>query len=169
MDFGGWLKEFLSLVEFAYNNNYQSSIQMVSYGALYGRRCYTRVYWKKLGEAKILDLDLIRETKDNVKFIRVKLKKASDRKKFYSDLKRKDVEFDVGDKVFIMVLSWNKVLRFGYEGMLSPYFVGPFEILKKVGPVVYYLLLPQDMDEIQFISCFNAQEVPFRPFSYYVP
>ncbi|XP_057990560.1 uncharacterized protein LOC110663341 [Hevea brasiliensis] len=107
---GSWEKYFL-LVEFAYNNSYQASIKMVPYEALYGRKCRTLLCWTELGEDKIVGPNLVRQTEEKVKLIRDNLKVAADRQKSYADLKRKDIEYKVADKVFLKVLLWKKVLR----------------------------------------------------------
>ena len=77
--------------------------------------------------------------------IRKRLKAASDRQKSYADLKRKDIEYEVGDKVFLKVSPWRKILRFGKKGKLSPRFIGPYEVLERIGPVVYRLALPPEL------------------------
>ncbi|KAL0552056.1 hypothetical protein IC582_011149 [Cucumis melo] len=64
------------------------------------------------------------------------------RQKSYADVQRKDLEFDVGDMVFLKVAPIKGVLRFEKKGKLSPRFVGPFEILERIGPVAYRLALP---------------------------
>ncbi|KAA3453458.1 reverse transcriptase [Gossypium australe] len=119
LDFIGSWEEFLPLAEFAYNNSYQASVQMAPYEALYGRKCRTPTCWTELGEHQLLGLELVTKTEDKVKLIRARLKEASDRQKSYTDLKRKDIEFAVGDKVFLKVSPWKKVLRFGQKGKLS--------------------------------------------------
>ena len=91
---------------------------------------------------------MVQETEDKVRVIRSRLKEASDRQKSYADLKRKDIEFSVGDKVFLKVSPWKKVLRFGKKGKLSPRFIGPHEILECVGPVAYRLALPSELEKI---------------------
>ncbi len=63
-------------------------------------------------------------------------------------MKRKDIEYEVGDKVFLKVSPWNKVLRFGKKGKLSPGFIGPYKIIERVGPVAYRLALPLGLDKI---------------------
>ena len=80
--------------------------------------------------------------------IRECLKAASDRKKSYSDLKWKEIEFQVGDKVFLKVSPWKKVLRFGRKGKLSPRFIGPYEITERIGLVAYRLALPLELEKI---------------------
>jgi len=151
LEFQGSWERYLPLVEFAYNNSYQTSLKMAPYEALYGRKCRTPLYWTELKENQIYGVDLIKETEEKVKIIRDCLKAASDRQKSYADLKRKDIEFQVGDKVFLKVTPWKKVLRFGRKGKLSPRFVGPFgpyEVIEKVGPVAYRLALPPELEKI---------------------
>ena len=121
---------------------------MAPYEALYGRKCRTPLYWTELKENQIYGVDLIKETEEKVKIIRDCLKAASDRQKSYADLKRKDIEFQVGDKVFLKVSPWKKVLRFGRKGKLSPRFIGPYEVIEKVGPVAYRLALPPELEKI---------------------
>ncbi|TYG79526.1 hypothetical protein ES288_D02G145300v1 [Gossypium darwinii] len=79
LEFEGNWERYLPLIEFAYNNNYQSSIKMTSYEALYGRKCRTLLYWTELSEKKIHGVDLIWETEEKVKLIRDNLKVTSDR------------------------------------------------------------------------------------------
>ncbi|KAG8481067.1 hypothetical protein CXB51_025811 [Gossypium anomalum] len=83
--------------EFAYNNSYQVSIRMAPYEALYGRKCRTPSCWTELAERQVLGPELVADTEDKVKVIRDRLKEASDRKKSYADLKRKEIEYSVGD------------------------------------------------------------------------
>ena len=148
IEFEGSWEKYIRLVEFAYNNSYQSSIQMAPFEALYGRRCRTPLCWSELSEGKIIGPDLIRDTEDKVRIIKDRLKAASDRQKSYADLKRRDIEYAVGDKVFLKVSPWKKVLRFGRKGKLSPKFIGPYEIIERVGLLAYRLALPPDLDRI---------------------
>ncbi len=76
---------------------------MAPYEALYGRKCRTPFYWTKLGEDKIVGPDLVKQTKEKVKMIRTNLKAVSNRQKSYADLKRKNIEYEVGDKMFLKV------------------------------------------------------------------
>ncbi|KAA3460471.1 reverse transcriptase [Gossypium australe] len=103
IDFRGSWEDFLPLAEFAYNNNYQSSIQMAPYEALYGHRCRTPTCWTELGERQLL------------------------------------------------VSPWKRVLRFGRKGKLSPRFIGPYRVLKRVGPVAYQLELPTELSQMHNI------------------
>ena len=69
--------------------------------------------------------------------IRKRLKAASDRQESYANLKRRDIEYEVGDKVFLKVSPWRKILLFGHKGKLSPRFIGTYEVLERIGPVAY--------------------------------
>ncbi|KAA3487666.1 reverse transcriptase [Gossypium australe] len=80
--------------------------------------------------------------------IRDSLKAASDRQKSYADWKRKDIEFDIGDKMFLKLSPRKNVLQFGCKGKLSPRFIGPYEIIERVGPVAYKLLFPSELEKI---------------------
>ncbi|KAG8483025.1 hypothetical protein CXB51_021866 [Gossypium anomalum] len=122
--FEGLWEQYLPLIEFAYNNSFQSSIKVAPYEALYGRKCRTPLHWTELRENKIHKIDLIKEIEQKVKVIRDSLKTASNHQKSHADLKRKDIEFEVGDKVFLKVSLWKKVLRISKKGKLSPRFIG---------------------------------------------
>ena len=55
----------------------------------------------------------------------------------------------MGDKVFLKVSPWRKILRFGKKSKLSPRFIGPYEILERIGPVAYRLALPPELTKLQ--------------------
>ncbi|GKE20557.1 hypothetical protein Tco_1432069 [Tanacetum coccineum] len=73
---------------------------------------------------------------------------ARDRQKSYADLKRKPMEFQVGDKVMLKVSPWKGVVCFGKRRKLNPRYVGPFKVLEKVGSVTYKLELPQELSRV---------------------
>ncbi|KAJ8748557.1 hypothetical protein K2173_003458 [Erythroxylum novogranatense] len=125
--------------------NYQTSIDMTPYEALYGRKCRTPVCWTELSENKMIGPKIVKDTEEKIQIIQQRLKAASDRQKSYADLKRKDIEYQLGDKVFLKVSPWKHILRFGKKGKLSLRFIGPYEILKRVGPVAYQLALPEEL------------------------
>ena len=121
---------------------------MVPYKALYRRKFITPLCWIELSEKKIIGPDLIQETEEKVKMIRERLKVAIDRQKSYADMKRKDVRYEIGEKVFLKVSPWKKVMRVGRKGKLSPRFIGPYEVIEKVGPMAYRLALPPKLETI---------------------
>ncbi|KAK8570645.1 hypothetical protein V6N13_103049 [Hibiscus sabdariffa] len=148
IDFRGSWEDHLPLVEFAYNNSFQSSIQMAPYEALYGRRCRTPLGWMGLSERRFLGPEVVQQTEDTVRVIRDRLKAAFDRQKAYADLKRKQIEFSVGDQVFLKVSPWKKVLRSGQKGKLSPRFIGPYRVVDRIGSIAYRLELPPELQLI---------------------
>ena len=104
-------------------------------------------------------LDRVKREEDNwprfdsrnrgkVKVIRERLKVATNRKKSYVDIRRKDIQYEIGKKVFLKVSPWKKVIRFGKKGKLSPRFIGPYEVIEQVGPVAYRLALPSELERI---------------------
>ena len=116
---GSWDRH-IALVEFVYNNSFQSSIGMAPYEALYGRKCRTPLCWTELNEKKVIGPDLIQETEEKVKMIRERLKVATDRQKSYADMKRKDIRYEIGEKVFLKVSPWKKVMRFWEKWQVEP-------------------------------------------------
>nr|GEV41313.1 putative reverse transcriptase domain-containing protein [Tanacetum cinerariifolium] len=148
IDFGkGWVKHF-PLVEFSYNNSYHASIKAEPYEVLYGRKCRSHVCWAEVGEAQLTGPELTQETMKRIVLIKRRIQAAQDRQKSYADLKRKLVEFKVGDKVMLKVSPWKGVVRFGEQGKLNPRYVGPFKILAKVRKVAYRLELPQELSRV---------------------
>ena len=83
------------------------------------------MFWTELHEHKIIGPDLVKDTEEKVHIIQQRLKASSDRQRSYANLKRNDIEYEVGDKVFLKVSPWKKILRFGRKGKLSPRFIGP--------------------------------------------
>ena len=155
LDFPRSWDMYISLMEFAYNNSFQSSIGMTPYEALYGRKCRTPACWTDPNEHKVIGPDIVKGIKEKVRIIQQRLKAASDRQKSYADLKRKDIEYEVEDRVFLKVSPWRKILRFGKKGNLSPRFFGPYEILERIGPVAYCLALPPKL--VNYIMCSMSQ------------
>ena len=85
---------------------------------------------------------------DKVKVRRDRLKISQDRPKSYANNRRRDLEFEVGDMVFLRISPWKGVLRFGKHGKLSPRYIGPYRIVERIGEVAYQLELPSDLDRI---------------------
>ncbi|GJY05026.1 putative reverse transcriptase domain-containing protein [Tanacetum coccineum] len=148
LDFGGSWDVHLPLVEFSYNNSYHASVRCAPFEALYGRKCRSPIMWAEVGEGQLIGPELVQETTKKISQIKDRLKAARDRQKSYADKRRKPLEFSVGDYVLLKVSPWKGVVRFGKKGKLAPRFVGPFEIIKKVGPVAYRLDLPEELNGV---------------------
>lgn len=138
----------LPLVEFAYNNSYQATIKMAPYEALYGRKCRLPLYWDEDGKRKILGAELVQTTIEIVDRIRARMKDAQDKRKAYADKRKTDMQFQVGDKVFLNIFLTRDVVRFGKRGKLRPRFIRPFEILEKISEVAYKLALSSDLSHV---------------------
>ena len=136
---------------------------MALYEALYGRPCTSPLCWTEVGESSIIGPDLIRDTSEKVSLIRQRLLTAQSRQKSYADVRRRPLEFEVGDHVFLKVMPKRGVVRFGKRGKLSPRFIGPFEILERVGTVAYRLALPPSMSGVhEGVSRLHAPKVYSR-------
>ncbi|XXG73021.1 hypothetical protein AAC387_Pa07g2003 [Persea americana] len=149
LDFKTQWDESLPLCEFAYNNSYHLSIGMAPFEALYGRRCRTPMCWEEVGERNFHGPTLIGETNEKVKLIHERLKVARSRQKSYADVRRKDLQFQVGDKVFLKVSPMRGTSRFGQKGKLSSRFIGLYEILSRIGEVAYRLALSPKLSGVQ--------------------
>nr|GFB86727.1 retrotransposon protein, putative, Ty3-gypsy subclass [Tanacetum cinerariifolium] len=90
------------------------------------------VGWSEVGDSQLTGPELIRETNEKIAQIKNRLLTARSRQKSYADVRRRPLEFNVGDKVMLKVLPWKGVIRFGKRGKLSPRFIGPFRILERI-------------------------------------
>ncbi|TYK21774.1 pol protein [Cucumis melo var. makuwa] len=148
LEFPGSWDSHLHLMEFAYNNSFQAIIDMAPFEALYDKCCRSPVCWGEVGEQRLMGTELVQSTNESIQKIRSRMYTAQSRQKSYADVRRKDLEFDVGDKMFLKVALVKGVLRFERRGKLSPRFVGPFEILEWIGPVAYRLALPPSLSTV---------------------
>ncbi|GJS74374.1 hypothetical protein Tco_0707215 [Tanacetum coccineum] len=103
------------------------------------------VLWAEIGGISLIGPELVQEMIDKVVLVKEKPKAVRDRQKSYADKRRKPLEFEVGDQVLLKVSPRKSALRFGKKGKLAPRYVGPFEILERIGPVAYRLILPEEL------------------------
>ncbi|GKV12402.1 hypothetical protein SLEP1_g23547 [Rubroshorea leprosula] len=143
--------DHLPLAEFAYNNSYHSNIKIALYEALYSRRCRTPICWVEVGYGRLIGPDFVQQTIEKVRLIQQRLKMAQDRQKSYADNRRRPLEIGVGDHVFLKVSPTKGVYRFGLKGKLCPRYIGPFEILEKVGEVTYRIALPPNLSNVHHV------------------
>ena len=141
-------KKYLPLVEFAYNNSYHSTIGMAPYEALYGRIYRSHSLWMEVGDRELGGPELIRETSVKVPIIQERMRTAFSRQKSYADPRRRDVQFGVVDHVFLKISPMKGVMRFRKKRKLTPRYIGPFEILDRVGNVSYILALPPNFGHV---------------------
>ena len=165
LDWGGNWEKYLRLVEFAYNNSFQASIGMSPYEALYGRACRTPLCWTPVGERRLFGPTIVDETTERMKFLKIKLKEAQDRQKSYANKRRKELEFQVGDLVYLKVMTYKGAGRFTSRKKLSPRYVGPYKVIERVGAVAYKLDLPPKLNAFhnvfhvsQLRKCLSDQE-----------
>ncbi|KAH0691243.1 hypothetical protein KY285_018431 [Solanum tuberosum] len=127
---------------------YHSSIQMAPYEALYGRRCRSLIGWFEVGEARLIEPDLVHQAMEKVKVIQKRLKMTQSRQKSYTDVRRRALELEVNDWVYLKVSPMKGVMRFGKKEKLSPRYIGPYRISKRIGNVAYELELPQELTSV---------------------
>uniref|UniRef100_A0A1S4BFN9 Tf2-1-like SH3-like domain-containing protein n=1 Tax=Nicotiana tabacum TaxID=4097 RepID=A0A1S4BFN9_TOBAC len=98
--------------------------------------------WFEPTEVQLLGPNLVHDALKKVALIRQRLKTTQSRQKGYTYVHRRKLEFNEGDQVFLKVSPMKGVMRFGKKGKLSPRFIGPYRILKRIGEVAYKLELP---------------------------
>ncbi|GKC04840.1 putative reverse transcriptase domain-containing protein [Tanacetum coccineum] len=143
----GWDRH-LPLVEFSYNNSYHTSIKAAPFEALYGCKCRSPICWAEVGNSQLTGLEIIHKTTEKIVQINSRIQATCDREQSYADVRRKPLEFQVGDKVMLKVSPWNGVIHFGIRGKLNPRYIGPFKIIAKVRTVAYHLELLEKLSRV---------------------
>nr|GEW88579.1 putative reverse transcriptase domain-containing protein [Tanacetum cinerariifolium] len=147
-EFGkGWEKH-LPLVEFSYNNSYHASIKAAPFEALYGQKCRSPVCWAEVRDVQLTRPEIIHETIEKIMQIHQRLQAARDRQRIYANIRRKPLEFQVGDRVMLKVVPRKGVILFGKQGKLNPRYIGPFKILEQIGLVAYKPELPKELSNV---------------------
>ncbi|XP_073031304.1 uncharacterized protein [Primulina eburnea] len=121
---------------------------MAPYEALYCRKCRSPLYWDEVGEKAVTGPEHVQLIVDKVAMIKERLKAAQEKQKSWADLKRRPLELEISEKAYVKVSPMKGVVRFGKSGKLNPRYVGPFEILEKVGTLAYRLAFPPGMSRI---------------------
>jgi hypothetical protein len=118
---------------------------MTPFEVLYGRRCRTPLNWIELGEKVVFGPDLVEEAEATIHRIQDNLKAAKSRQETYANKRRRPLEFEVRDLVYLRVSPMKGVKRFGVEGKLAPRYIRLFPILEKCGSTAYKLDLPPSL------------------------
>ncbi|GKD88351.1 putative reverse transcriptase domain-containing protein, partial [Tanacetum coccineum] len=140
IDFGGSWDVHLPLAEFSYNNSYHTSIRCAPFEALYGRKCRSPVLWAEIREGSLIGPELVQETTDKVR-----------------------------DRVMLNVSPWKGLVRFGKKGKLAPRYVGPFEILERIGLVAYRVRLFEELSGVHDTFHVSNQKKCLADASLHVP
>ena len=127
LDYKGNWDDHLPLIDFTYKNSYHLSVQMDPYEALYGRRCRSLV-------SGLIGKYLVHQEMDKVKVNQERSKTAQSLQKSCKHVTRMSLEFEV-DWVSLKDSPINGVIRFGKKKELSPRYIGPYQVFKRVGNV----------------------------------
>ncbi|GJT49313.1 hypothetical protein Tco_0975470 [Tanacetum coccineum] len=106
------------------------------------------VCWSEVRDSQLTGPELIRDTTKKIVQIKNRLLAARSRQKSYADKRLKPLEFEVGDMVLLKVSPWKGVVRFKKRKKLSPCYIGPFNVLARIGPVAYTFELPEELKGI---------------------
>ena len=138
---GAW-NDVLPLIEFTYNNSFNASIGMALYEALYGRKCRTPLCWYQDGKEVLVGPKLLEQSTEKVRLVRNRMQASQSRQKAYANRRRRPLEFAIEDHVFLRVTRTTGVGRALRSRKLSPKFLGPYPISRRIGPVAYEIALP---------------------------
>jgi len=153
---GAW-DEVLSLIEFTYNNSFHASIGMAPYEALYGRKYRTPLCWYQDGEAVLVGPKLLEQTTEKVRMVRDRMQASQSRQKAYADRRRRPLEFAARDHVFLRVTRTTGMGRALCSRKLSPKFLGPYQISRRIGPMAYEITLPPQLANLH--SVFHVSQL----------
>nr|GEY03719.1 putative reverse transcriptase domain-containing protein [Tanacetum cinerariifolium] len=121
------------------------TIKAAPFEALYSRKCRSPVCWAKVGDRQLTRPEIIHETTKKFVQIRQHLQAVRDRQRSYANVRRKPLDFQTGDRVMLKISPHKGIIRFGKRRKLNPRYIGPFKILKRIGPVAYKIELPEEL------------------------
>jgi len=143
---------------------------MAPFEALYGRRCRAPLNWVEPGERRYNGIDIVNEAEKKVQIIQQHMRAAQSRWKSYADKRRRPLEFNLGDYVYLKVTPMKKVQRFRVRSKLAPRYVGPYQILEREGLVAYKIQLLEELSSIflvfhvsQLRKCLKVPEQRIEP------
>ena len=117
--FERFMGKWQPLAEFSYKNSYQESIKMAPFKALYGQKCRTPLNWVELGERRYYGIDFVKEVEEQVHIIQQHIEATQSSQKSYADKRRRPIEFEVGDYVYLKVSPMKGVQWFGVKRKLA--------------------------------------------------
>jgi hypothetical protein len=144
---------------FSYNNSYQERLKMALFEMLYGRRCWTLLFWSEAGERKVFGPSILQEAEKQVRMVRENLRVTQSRQKSYADHRRRELSFEVGDFVYLKVSPMRGLCHFKVWGKLAPRFIKPFKIMEKRGEVVYQLEIPPQLSDVHDMFHVSTEEM----------
>ncbi|GJT81174.1 putative reverse transcriptase domain-containing protein [Tanacetum coccineum] len=124
------------------------STYVAPFKALYRCKCLSPICWAEIRDSQLTGPEIIYETTDKIVQIKSRIQAVHDRQKIYADVRRKPLEFQVGDKVMLKVSPWKGVIRFGKQEKLNPCYIRPFKIIAKVVTIAYRLKLPEQLSRV---------------------
>ncbi|GJX80031.1 putative reverse transcriptase domain-containing protein [Tanacetum coccineum] len=136
---------------------YHTSIKAAPFESLYRRRCRSPIGWAEVRDSQLTSPEIIHESTEKIVQIKSRIQAARDSQKSYADVRRKPLEFQVGDKVMLKVLPWKGVIHFGKREKLNPRYIRPFKIIAKVGTVAYHLELLERLSRVH--STFHVSKL----------
>jgi hypothetical protein len=111
-------------------------------------RCRTPLFWNETGELKVFGPDILEEAEKQVRMVKENLRDTQSRQKSYTDHRRRELSFEVGDFIYLKVSPMRGLRHLKVRGKLTPRFIGPFKILEKRGEVAYQLELPPQLSDV---------------------
>jgi hypothetical protein len=147
---------------------------MSPFKALYDRKCRTPLYWDQTRGRQFFGPEPIQEAEEQVCIIRENLRVAQTRQKSYADNRRRPLEFEEGDHVYLKLSPLRGMRRFKVKGKLSPRFIGPFRVFRRVGEMAYQLELPDNLSDVHNVFhvsqlkkclCIPEEQLPMEEFS----
>jgi len=143
---------------------------MAPFEALYGRKCRTLLNWVEPGERRSYGIDFVNDAEKKVQIIQQHMRAVQSHHKSYANKRRRPLEFNVGDYVYLKVTLMKKVQRFRVQSKLAHMYVRPYQIIERKGPVVYKIQLPEELSSIfpvfhvsQLRMCLKVPEQRIEP------
>ena len=121
---------------------------MTPYEAFYNLKCQSPLCWYKPVEQGLLGLELVRQTMEDMKRIRERIFIAQSRQKCYANQWKKPLKFEEGDHVFLKITPSTGIGRVMRVRKLSPRYLGPFQILKRIGMLAYQIAKPPNLSNL---------------------